>query len=72
MTDDNRHRRPPYLDAKGIPAISRLAERGTSDATSNNSNAVPLQSLIADGSYNSIHMQQAADKHDKLISALRR
>jgi len=42
------------------------------NATSNNSNAVVLMSLIADGSYNPVQMQQIADKVDELISVLRR
>ena len=42
------------------------------NATSNNSNAVPLMSIIADGSYNPGQIQQIADKLDELIAALRR
>jgi endonuclease V-like protein UPF0215 family len=42
------------------------------NATSNNSNAVVLMSLIADGSYNPVQIQQIADKLDELITVLRR
>jgi hypothetical protein len=42
------------------------------NATSNNSNAVPVLGLIADGTYNQVQMQQIADKLDELISVLRR
>ena len=42
------------------------------NGTSNNSNAVPVLSLIADGNYNSVQIQQIADKVDELISVLRR
>ena len=42
------------------------------NGTSNNSNAVPVLSLIADGNYNPVQMQQIADELDELISVLRR